>query len=173
MNTGDPDDLPNTDWIKAALPGHLFRMAAGQEEKAAAAQAGAATVARLNDTVEDVSTVIRGRVARALRLLGPAAAAPMAAVDTTHRGVHQMVRHGSRITGLTAAAALRRWGDPETTSLTESPSARTWLATLGAAFGDQLPPPLAPALRLHAPAEVGQASAVAVFVHGLGGHEHQ
>ncbi|MDQ1246767.1 MAG: hypothetical protein QG597_1135, partial [Actinomycetota bacterium] len=46
-------------------------------------------------------------------------------------------------------------------------------SVLGAAFGDSLPAPLAPAMSVHLPEAVAGYQALAVFIHGLGGHEQQ
>lgn len=143
------------------------------EEKTAAAEVTARAVAGVNDVVEQVSAVSRRKVKRALRPLGPAATVPMASVDATHLGVHSLIRHGSKLLGFSAAAAMRRWSDPQAPSIADSPAGLASVAGLGAAFGDNLPEPLGPAMTIYAPEEVGTADAVAVFVHGLGGHERQ
>ena len=143
------------------------------EEKAAAAEVTARAVSGINDVIERVSAVTRGKVKRALRPLGPAAAAPMASVDATHLGIHSLIRHGSTAIGSAAGAAMRRWADQQAPSITDSPAGLVSVAGLGAAFGDNLPEPLGPHMTMYAPEDIGTADAVAVFVHGLGGHEQQ
>lgn len=143
------------------------------EEKAAAAHATAVAAGSINDTVEDVSAVIRGRVARGLAVLGPAGRLPMAAVDSTHSCVHQAIRVGAAGAGSLAARGLRHGADPAAAPLADSPVGLNSQAVLGAAFGDTLPAALAPQLSLHRPDSVAGFTSLAVFVHGLGGHEQQ
>lgn len=143
------------------------------EEKAAAAQVTAQTVSRINDVVEDVSSVVRSRVRRGLSPLGLAGRLPMKAVDATHTGVHSIIRSSATITGTASAAALRELSDPDAPSVSDHPAGLAGIAALGAAFGDNLPEPLGPAMTMHRPDEVGDAEAMAVFIHGLGGHEQQ
>lgn len=143
------------------------------EEKAAAALAGAAAATRINDVVEQVSGVVRGRVRRKISPLGAVAQLPMRAVDATHAGVHQVIRSGARFSGDASAAALKVSGDPSAPSVTERPAGLAGLAVLGAAFGDSIPTALGPAMTLHAPEQMGDSGTAVVFVHGLGGHEQQ
>lgn len=143
------------------------------EEKAAAARTAAVAVDHLNTTVEDVSKVIRGRIARGLSVLGPAGRVPMAAVDATHTGVHQAIRVGAAGAGSLAAVALAAKADPAAAPMAQSAVGLQGQSVLGAAFGDRLPGPLAPPMSIHLPESVAGYHALAVFIHGLGGHEQQ
>lgn len=143
------------------------------EERAAAARVTGQTVARVSTTVESVSDVIRSRVRKGLAGIGPAAALPMAAVDAAQAGTYAAVRTGAVAVGDITALGLAATAPPDAPSVADGSRTGPALAVLGAAFGDRLPPELAPRMRWQRWGDGGCASTVVVFVHGLGGHEAQ
>lgn len=143
------------------------------EERAAAARATGATVAQVTTTVENVSTVVRNHVRKGLSVLGPAGALPMAAVDAAHKGTYSAIRASAVAVGEVAAVSLAATAPPDAPSVADGSRTGPALAVLGAAFGDRLPPALAPRMRWQRWGDGGCASTVVIFVHGLGGHEDQ
>jgi pimeloyl-ACP methyl ester carboxylesterase len=160
-------------------------------ERAAAAHAAGGAVARVTRAVAETHEVVTGAVRTGLTPLGPAGRLPFeasalmarinfAAVETTARGV-----------GAVAAPLLEASAAPGTKPASERPPAVTWLAALGAAFGNHLvddqrvraltvPMAFRHRGQLLDLADGGGDSGpvvdhrptVVVFVHGLGNHEN-
>jgi pimeloyl-ACP methyl ester carboxylesterase len=144
-------------------------------ERAAAAESAAAAVGRVNQAVAEVSTAIRSNVRRHLKVLGPAGTLPMDAVDAHHDGVHRVIGWSATVVGRVAGAGLDARTAADVGSIHDDPTATVKVAGARAAFGDVLPPPLNPPMML-IDTEIGPSGptpALAVFVHGLGGHERQ
>lgn len=143
------------------------------EEKTAVAQATVAAVAQLNTTVEDISKVIRGRVARGLSVLGLAGRIPMAAVNATHTAVHAGIGLGIAGVGSLVEFTLAARSNQLAPPLADAKVGLQTQAMLGAAFGESLPTPLTPPLQVFLPDEIEGYHGLVVFSHGLGGHEQQ
>jgi triacylglycerol esterase/lipase EstA (alpha/beta hydrolase family) len=142
-------------------------------ERAAAAQAAAAAVIEVNSTAEAVSRIIRGRVRRGLSVLGPAGDASMAAVDATHDCAHRAIRGATAALGSVGAELLEATTPEDAPSLVGDAERAHLVAGLGAAFGDRLPEALAPPMRWRTERGEVAMNRVAVFIHGLGGHDRQ
>ncbi len=141
-------------------------------ERAAIARVTGAAVGQINSTVADVGFAVRGKVRRRLRPLSPVATRTLDIVDLHHDIVHTTVGVSAQLLGECSAQALRRTGT-DAGSIADSPKARPVLAGLNAAFGDQLPVELAGEMRLSVAPDVAIHPSIAVFVHGLGGHDQQ
>lgn len=139
-------------------------------ERAAAATSAAAATARVNETVSQVSQTVRRRLRVGLRPLGRVGEASMDVIDGNHDLVHSLVASGSRLAGQVAAAHLHRTAPQDAPSVHDDKVAA--VAGLRAAFGDTLPEPLNPPIQIESGRDTGHP-ALAVFVHGLGGHEQQ
>ena len=143
-------------------------------ERRATATSVAAAMTRINRSVAEVGTAVRGRVRSRLRPLGAAGSLPMDIIDAQHRTVHHLIGTASTLVGHATGAALERTTGSEAESLFDGPGATDTITVAQAAFGDVLPDPLNPQTRLlcKVPAAVPDAPLV-VFVHGLGGHQDQ
>jgi pimeloyl-ACP methyl ester carboxylesterase len=91
-----------------------------------------------------------------------------------HRGVRSD-RWSATVVGRVAGAGLDARTAADVGSIHDDPTATVKVAGARAAFGDILPPPLNPPMRLIDTDVSPEAPtpAIAVFVHGLGGHEGQ
>lgn len=141
-------------------------------ERAAAARSAAAAIARVSETVAEVGAVVRRRVRGPLSLAGPAAA-PMRVVDGVHDHVHDVIRTAAPLAGEAAARVLDATAPAQAPSLAESPRWSSMLSGLSAAFGDQLPGELAVPMSWRMEDGDTPGPALAVFIHGLGGHDGQ
>lgn len=141
-------------------------------ERAAAAKSAAAATARVNETVSQVSETVRGRIRLGLRPLGRYGETSMDVIDAHHRLVHGLVDAGTRVAGHVTADQLHRRTPEDAASVHDDDDKVATVAGLRAAFGDTLPEPLNPPIRVTADTD-DAGTAVAVFVHGLGGHEQQ
>lgn len=141
-------------------------------ERAAAATSAAAATARVNESVEQVSQVVRRRVRFGLRPLGRWGQTSMDIIDAHHGMVHSLVDASSRVAGQVTAGHLRRSTPTDVPSVHDDDEKVATVAGLRAAFGDTLPEPLNPPIRVVSDPDT-ESAAVAVFVHGLGGHEQQ
>lgn len=143
-------------------------------ERRAAATSVAAAVTRVNRSVAEVGTVVRGRVRRGLRPLGAAGSLPMDLIDTQHAVVHHLIGTAGSLVGHATGAALEASADPDAGSLFDGPGATDTITVTQAAFGDVLPDPLNPRTRLLGKVPAPDADApLVVFLHGLGGHQDQ
>lgn len=141
-------------------------------ERAAAATSAAAATARVNETVSQVSRTVRRRLRVGLRPLGRYGDLSMDVIDGNHDLVHGLVDSGARLAGQLAASHLHRTTPADATSVHDDDDKLATVAGLRAAFGDTLPEPLNPPIQLTCDRDTGNA-ALAVFMHGLGGHEQQ
>lgn len=96
----------------------------------------------------------------------------MDAVDAHHTMVHGLIDIGSSAATSATAQALRRSTDPEAASVHDDDERITHVAVARAAFGDVLPDPLNPPMSVRSET-TGEPTKLAVFLHGLGGHEKQ
>lgn len=143
-------------------------------ERRATATSVAAAVNRVNRSVAEVGTVVRGRVRSGLRPLGAAGSVPMDVIDAHHTLVHHVIGTASSLVGHATGAALEVAADPEAGSLFDAPGATDTITVTQAAFGDVLPDPLNPRTRLLRKVPPPEADApLVVFLHGLGGHQDQ
>ncbi len=143
-------------------------------ERRATATALAGAVTRVNRTVADVGTAVRARVRTGLRPLGAPGRLSMDLVDGQHAAVHAVIGSAATVVGDVTGTALHLTADEAAPSVFDSPGTTTAAGVTHAAFGDALPPPLSPTLRWTSAAAAGTREApLAVFVHGLGGHDRQ
>ncbi len=142
-------------------------------ERAAAAESTAAVVSRINDTVADVGSALRDRVKVGLRPLGPVGILPVQAIEGQHRLVHRLIGIGAKGAGRAAATGLENRAPVDAPSIHDDPENVASVAALRAAFGDTLPEALNPPIRVYRATDDPETGALAVFVHGLGGHDLQ
>ncbi len=157
-------------------------------ERAAAAHAAGGAVARVTRAVAGTHEALSDAVRTGLTPLGPVGRLPFEASVRMARLNFAAVEAAARGVGAVAAPLLEASAAPDARPASEHPPAVTWLAALGAAFGDRLAVDdrvraLTVPMSLRAggalvdidPGGSGPSmdpsSTVVVFVHGLGNHE--
>ena len=155
-------------------------------ESVAACHLAADVVAEVTTAVEGVH---RGILSRIRAVAGPDSpvGASVDLIEAPAHAVYAAVRLSSAALGHTAASVSSVAVSAGSAAAADTPSGSTWLAGLSAAWGDQLEDddrtrPLAPPMSLRQDGfvltpsqfvEGCESGGLGVFLHGLGGTEHQ